>query len=111
MGDKRRSEAAPEVVLCAGKDCHKRPEYARFLAELEAVCSVTQARCLGVCKGPVAVLNPDTRKPRAFVRLRKPKQRRDFLRYALGTHDMSNRLQARQLHGSKLKRMLKRVRR
>jgi hypothetical protein len=54
----------PAVAVCAGSDCAKdqRKRFRRLLDALGDL-DVLKTRCLDVCKGPVAVLEPAAEKP------------------------------------------------
>lgn len=105
-GDER-----PEVGLCAGKDCRKRAEFASLKSELESNCQLVLLPCVDVCKGPVAIVEPRAKQPWIYRKLRRPKARRDLLRFVRGEKDESKRLGARRIRGAKKRRVLKRLRR
>jgi (2Fe-2S) ferredoxin len=68
----------PLIVVCAGKDCagDRRSEFRALLAELSGDVDVVAAKCLDVCKGPVAVIDAEGHAPVVVERVRKPGQRR-----------------------------------
>lgn len=58
------SPEAPPVAICAGNDCAKdeRTRFKALVAALEGL-DVARTKCLDVCDGPVAVLDPAGEKP------------------------------------------------
>lgn len=108
-GPKEGSAACPRVGLCVGKDCRKRSELTPLYEALQPACHVTYLPCIGVCKGPVVVVDIDANKPRIFRRLRSKKERRDLLRLVKDGGPPSDRLRAARVKGSKRKAALRRV--
>ena len=105
------SEARPTVALCCGKDCVKDEGFAELREALRRGCTVRETRCLGVCKGPMVILEPDSKKPRVLKRLRKGKHRRDLLALLFEGEGMSARLQRRLAKGKKRRSALRKAKR
>jgi hypothetical protein len=95
----RRSLSAvaerPIVAVCAGKDCRKRGEFAKLRDALDEQCDVTELKCVGLCNGPVVVLDPQGAKPAVYSKLRSKRHRKLLLAVATGDararRDLSNR--------------------
>ena len=70
------------VVVCAGSDCAKdeRRAFRDLVSSLAgAGATVAKSTCLGVCHGPVVVLDPTGRRPVVVERLRKRKAIRSLV--------------------------------
>ena len=65
------------VVVCIGKACRRRAEFADLRSELMGVPHV-ETRCLDVCKGPVVVVGLDSGDELVLAMVRSRKQRRDL---------------------------------
>ena len=65
----------PIVGLCAGKDCRKHCETIKVRKALDRDCVVVDLKCVGVCSGPVVVVDPASSKPAVYSKLRTKKQR------------------------------------
>lgn len=89
------------VAICGGKDCCKRPECAELQAALGAACEVRVVACLGICKGPVAVVQVASSEPIVLRKLRKPKLLRDLMKLLIHGEPMSKRLRGRRVRGRK----------
>lgn len=74
----------PTVALCAGKDCRKRCEFAKIRDALDAQCDVVELRCVGLCNGPVVVIDPACDKPVVYSKLRSKRQRKLVIAAAAG---------------------------
>lgn len=90
-----------QVAICGGKDCRKRSECVQLQASLRAACEVRVVSCLGICKGPVAVVQTPAAAPIVLRKLRKPKLLRDLLKLLLHGDPMSKRLRGRRVRGRK----------
>jgi hypothetical protein len=79
----------------AGKDCRKRGEFAKLSGALEEQCDVTELKCVGLCNGPVVVLDPQGAKPAVYSKLRSKRHRELMLAGATCDgrvrRDLSNR--------------------
>ncbi len=95
---------APTVVVCGGKDCaRKRPdEHGALSGALDPGADVVPTSCLGICKGPVAVLDPEGDAV-VVARVRKPKHRRALLEH-LGGSPARKPLRSRVVTGKKAKK-------
>ncbi len=74
----------PVVALCVGKDCAKRCEFAKMRTTLETECDVLDLKCVGLCDGPVVVIDPGARRPAVYSKLRSKRQRRLVLAAVMG---------------------------
>jgi hypothetical protein len=110
LTDRSGSAARPSVALCCGKDCVKDTGFAELRDALTRDCDVRETRCLGICKGPMAIIGPGAKKPRVLKRLRKRKQRRDLLAVLLDGAPLSNRLKRRLASGKKRRSALRKAR-
>ncbi|MEM9607367.1 MAG: hypothetical protein AAGA99_08080 [Actinomycetota bacterium] len=78
MGQERDERPAC-VVLCAGSDCAKDERTAfRKLRDVvrDSELEVVHSRCLGVCHGPVAVIDRAGEEPVVLRRIRRGAARR-----------------------------------
>lgn len=97
-----------EIGWCTGKDCRKCDGFAALQAELAADCAVVELPCLDYCKGPVAVADPRSAKPRVFGKLRK-KGVRELIAHVLHGEPLGERLLKRRLSGSHRTKARKRI--
>ena len=65
----------PIVGVCAGKNCGERCETVKVRKALGRGCVVVDLKCVGVCSGPVVVVDPACSKPAVYSKLRTKKQR------------------------------------
>lgn len=101
----------PPVVVCAGKDCRKRPEFGGLCDRLDAVATVEPVGCLGLCGSPVVVLDPHSPSPTVLDNVRKRKQHRDVVAVLVDGVDLSDRLRSRQVTGKQRASAIRRMRR
>ncbi|MEM8711958.1 MAG: (2Fe-2S) ferredoxin domain-containing protein [Planctomycetota bacterium] len=107
MTERNGSASIPAVALCCGKDCVKDKGFAELREALSERCDVRETRCLGLCKGPLVILNAPTCEaslsadvePVVLKRVAKPKQRRDLLKAILDGAPLSERLRRRVVNG------------
>ena len=112
MGKRTVAITSSPVVLCAGKDCRQRDEYAPLReALLDSGDDVVQMECAGICSGPVVVLGVAAKRPVVFSKLRTDKQRRHLLRVIIDGGQPSPTLSKRVVSGSKRKQAVKVARR
>ncbi len=98
------------IALCVGKACRKRSEFHELHAMLTGVPHL-ETRCLDVCKGPVVVVFADSDDEIVLGRVRSPKQRRDLARVIVDGHRLSERLERRNVTGTKRRTALRRLHR
>ena len=104
-------ESSP-VVLCAGKDCRQRSEYARLhQALLDLGDEAVTMDCAGICSGPVVVVGVAAKRPVVLSKLRTDKQRRHLLRLTTDGGEPSATLSKRVVKGAKRKKAIKAARR
>ncbi len=102
----------PTATLCTGSHCQRKEADAfddlqRRLTK--AGVKVSEVRCLGLCSGPIAVLEVDGRVS-CFDRLRKPKVQRDLVALAERSVDEpSDRLARRAVSGGDLRKVTARL--
>jgi len=65
----------PVVGLCTGKDCRKRCEFSKVQKVLDRDCEVVHLKCVGLCDGPVVVVEPHLARPSVYSKLRTKRQR------------------------------------
>ncbi len=92
----------PVVAMCVGKDCVRRGEFAKMRTTLEAECDVLELKCVGLCDGPVVVIDPAARRPAIYSKLRSKRQRRLVLAAALGERGARRDLAGRSIDKSKV---------
>lgn len=99
MAGKHLSAVAlrPGVGLCVGKDCRKQSEFGKVRSTLEQQCDITELKCLGVCSGPVVVVEPDSSKPIVYRRMRTKRQRSLVLAASAGDMRARRELQGRRV--------------
>jgi hypothetical protein len=97
------------VAICGGKDCRKQSECAQLQTSLQTVCEVRVVTCLGICKGPVAVVQSDSADPIVLRKLRKPKLLRDLMKMLIDGESMSKRLRRRMVRGRKRRSAIAKV--
>lgn len=95
--------------MCSGKTCRRSEGFAELETALSESCSLVKTRCLGECKGPMVVTQPDGPEPVVLKRVRKPKQRRDLLAFLFGVEALSERLVRRRLAGRKREKAIERA--
>ena len=95
---------APTVAVCGGKDCaRKRPdEHGALTGALDPGADVVTTSCLGICTGPVAVLDPEG-DALVIAKVRKPKHRRALVEH-LGGGPARKPLRSRIVTGGKAKK-------
>lgn len=102
----------PVVAMCAGKDCRKRCEFAKVRGALEAHCDVLEMECVGLCNGPVVVVDPDGPKPAVYSKLRSKQHRKLIVAVAEGNprarRELSGRRVTKQKVATKVSRQTKR---
>lgn len=64
------------VAVCAGKDCRSRCESAKVRSILDGRCEVIEMKCVGLCKGPVVVVDADSASPVVYSKVRSKRHRR-----------------------------------
>ena len=92
----------PVVALCAGKDCRKRCEFVEMREALGADCDVVELACVGLCNGPVAVLDLGSSKPVVYSKLRSKRQRRLVVAAATGSTRARKDLSGRRVTKKKV---------
>lgn len=98
------------VFVCRGRECLRHPDRSDDLVEaVAAVAHVITTRCLGVCDGPVVVVD-DGGQPVVLRRIRSSK-RRSQLRRSARRGRLVSALRSRRVRGKKARRALKRMRR
>ena len=102
----------PVVAVCAGKDCRKRCEFEKLREALDQRCDVVELRCVGLCNGPVVVLEPAGPEPAVYSKLRSKRHRKLVFAAASGDatalRDLSERRVARKKVVSRVARQAKR---
>lgn len=101
----------PVVAMCAGKDCRKRCEFAKMHDELAERCDVVDLGCVGICNGPVVVVDPAAEQPLVLSKLRKKQHGRLVSELATSGSRPGGGLRSHVVTGSKRKSTLKKVRR
>jgi len=91
----------PVVAMCAGKDCRKRCEFAKMRDSLDAQCDVVELKCIGLCNGPVVVIDPERPKPAVYSRLRSKRQRSLLLSVVAGDKRAIKELAGRRVSKKK----------
>lgn len=81
------------ITVCAGSDCARdqRSNFKKLLAELDG-SDVVRTKCMGVCHGPVAVVDAAGDRPVVIQRIRSRKQARAVLELATGGGSAPDRL-------------------
>ncbi len=104
------SSDRPVVALCTAKDCaRKRPgAHVKLRRALTAEADVVDAPCLGVCSGPVAVLDP-LGTPVVIAQVRGPSRRAAAVAALLGD-DHAARSFRREVKRKKLGKAILRAR-
>ena len=100
--------ARPVVALCAGKDCARRCESAKMRATLEVECVIIDIACVGLCNGPVVVIDADAGRPAVYTKLRSKRQRRLVLAAARGKRRARRDLTASSVGKAKVVRRVAR---
>ncbi|MEL6894140.1 MAG: hypothetical protein AAFP84_21295 [Actinomycetota bacterium] len=95
--------------MCAGKDCRKLCEFAKMHDLLAARGDVLELKCVGICKGPVVVVNPTSKDAAVFAKVRSKKQRRSILQAAEGSPETPDALSSLRVSGKHRRSALKRV--
>ncbi len=109
-----------KVTVCRGGDCRKRSETKDLIRHLANIADVETSGCLGICRGPVVVLNSSTKtskkagnkpavKATVIARVRTPKERRDLEAMVRDGAGTSDRLKKRVVQGGKRSKALKRA--
>ncbi|MEM9711838.1 MAG: hypothetical protein AAGA17_06420 [Actinomycetota bacterium] len=100
------------VVLCAGSDCAK-DERRAFRKLREAVrqsgLDVVPSRCLGVCNGPVVVVDPVGERPVVLRRVRRGAARRAVIDLARSKRSAVRSDDALAVGGKKARRAIRRA--
>lgn len=96
------------VALCTGKDCRRRAEFEDLHDLLTGIPHV-ETRCLGLCNGPVVVVDPRAHHAIVLAKVRSPKQRRDLRRMIERGDRPTKRLAPRVVSGSKRRKALHRL--
>ncbi|MFN3258607.1 MAG: hypothetical protein ACE37B_23230 [Ilumatobacter sp.] len=99
------------VALCAGKDCRKRKEFGKLRSELDDQCTVVDLACVGICSGPVVVVNPASKQPLVFAKLRTKRDRRAVIELAVRGGKPTKPLRSRAVSRSTRTTTIRRVRR
>ncbi len=97
--------ARPTVVLCSGKDCRKRCEYAPLRRDLGTVATVEPVKCVGLCDSPVVVLRAGSNDAVVLDKVRTDQQRDDLVATISGSK-MPRSLQRRLVTGKRRKKVL-----
>ena len=82
MGDAKRSASPLTVVVCRGRECavDQCNAYRRLVRRLErAGIQVARSPCLGVCRGPVAVVVDDRRRAVVVNKVRSKKRQQGLV--------------------------------
>lgn len=103
-------DRAIRVAMCSGSACRKRPEHAELRRQLSSEVELGRFGCVGVCAGPVVVVEPQGARPLVVARVRSAKARRDLLRLVRG-RALSDRLRRRIVVGAKSSKAVRRARR
>lgn len=91
----------PVVAMCAGKDCRKRCEFPKMRDSLDKQCDVVDLKCIGLCNGPVVVVDPAGAKPLVYSRLRSKRQRSLLLSVVAGDKRAIKELAGRRVSKKK----------
>jgi|GEM_PF-974590 len=92
----------PVVGLCAGRDCCKRGASVKVRDVLERECDVVDLRCIGLCNGPVVVIDPASSKPAVYSKLRAKKQRALLIELVAGDARAREQLADRRVSKKKV---------
>ena len=102
----------PVVAMCAGKDCRKRCDFAKVREDLQVSCDVVDLACLGLCNGPVVVLDAELKNRMVLSKLRSKRQRKLVVAAATGDararRDLSKRRVTKKKVVSRVARQAKR---
>lgn len=102
----------PTATLCTGSHCQRKQADAYYDLQrrlTKAGVEVAEARCLGLCSGPTAVLEVDGQVV-CFDRLRKPKVQRDLVALAeRAVAEPTVRLARRAVSGGDLRKVTARL--
>jgi len=92
----------PAVGLCAGKACCKRGASVEVRDVLERECDVIDLRCVGLCSGPVVVIDPASSKPAVYSKLRTKKHRALLIELVAGDARARKQLADRRVSKKKV---------
>ena len=100
------------VAMCTGKSCRRRDEHGALREELAATdTEVVEVSCLGICSGPVVVLQPAGDDAVVLKRLRSKKARRKLCKLSQWPAKLPRRLRDQMVSGGKRNKALHRARR
>lgn len=87
----------PVVAMCTGKDCRKRCEFATVRSALDEQFDIVDVKCVGVCNGPVVVVDPHAAKPAVYSRIRSKRERSLLVGVAAGNKRAVKELAGRRV--------------
>ncbi|WP_040491971.1 (2Fe-2S) ferredoxin domain-containing protein [Ilumatobacter nonamiensis] len=101
-------DVPPTVALCAGKDCRKRCEAAKIRDSLADGFRVVELKCVGICSGPVAIVDPGSDRPIVYSKLRSKRDRKLLVRAVAGEQGARQELATRSVTKKKARRTVSR---
>lgn len=100
------------VAVCTGKSCRRRDEHVALRDELAATdAEVVEVSCLGICNGPVVVVQPASDDAVVLKRMRAKKARRKLCKLSQWPAKLPGRLRDQMVSGGKRNKALHRARR
>jgi hypothetical protein len=102
---------APEIGLCAGKDCRRADGFRTVQRELGRACTVVELPCLDVCDGPVVVLGLRSSEAVVLERVGNRALTLEIVEHVVDGDPLSGRLRKRRLSGTKRAKARRRVER